>query len=123
MNRLTYVESYNDSLRDRCATLAEQNTSVSTQCVTLSTQYVNLSNQLQNNLSKQLQNNLSNHLQSHPSEMAMYRIGPDLGWFPIRSELFIRDSGPMNLELGANPVRSGSELHQQNSNSCPVTHI
>src|SRR6202140_3634592 len=61
MNRLTYVESYNDNLRDRCATLAEQNASLSTQCVTLSTQYVNLSNQLQNNL--------SNHLQSHPSTL------------------------------------------------------
>ena len=57
------------------------------------------------------------------AEMAMYRIGPDLGWFPIRSESFIRDSGPINLELGANPVRSGSELHQHNSNSGPVTHI
>src|ERR1700694_1846483 len=57
------------------------------------------------------------------AEMAMYRIGPDLGWFSIRSELFKRDSGPINSELGANPVRSGSELHQQNSNSGPVTHI
>src|ERR1700686_2646430 len=57
------------------------------------------------------------------AEMAKYRIGPDLGWFPIRSELFKRDSGPINSELGANPVRSGSELHQQNSNSSPVTHI
>ena len=54
MNRLNYVESYNDNLRDRCTSLAEQNANLAArdatraeQYATLSTQLVTLSNRLQ----------------------------------------------------------------------------
>ena len=107
MNRLTYVESYNDSLRDRCATLAEQNASLSTQCITLSTQYVNLSNQLQNNLSNQLQNNLSNHLQSHPSTLEP-KIADAPPFSGNRKDL-LPFLTKCRLKFGGQPLRFGNE--------------
>src|ERR1700686_666899 len=107
MNRLTYVESYNDSLRDRCATLAERNASLSTQCITLSTQYVNLSNQLQNNLSNQLQNNLSNHLQSHPSTLEP-KIADAPPFSGNRKDL-LPFLTKCRLKFGGQPLRFGSE--------------
>src|ERR1700694_4140477 len=107
MNRLAYVESYNDSLRDRCATLAEQNASLSTQCVTLSTQYVNLSNQLQNNLSNQLQNNLSNHLQSHPSTLEP-KIADAPPFSGNRKDL-LPFLTKCHLKFGGQPLRFGNE--------------
>ena len=99
MNRLAYVESYNDSLRDRCATLAEQNASLSTQCVTLSTQYVSLSNQLQNNL--------SNHLQSHPSTLEP-KIADAPPFSGNRKDL-LPFLTKCRLKFGGQPLRFGSE--------------